>query len=349
MQPDRWRYDGKFLNKPKDFDGTNLEYFQPWYATLRAETVTKWPVWAIIFHKFESQGERRISDEDIKRVMKAHSRSGKARHISEVANELFRILIGVTSGDVQIAILKSGVNDVFNAFRLLIAKGTSRTRAALREIKMKLYSTKRASSVAAYDAAVVEWDANVSNVEVYDSEGEFRLSTPDKFDTYYFVFPIGALDYARCHIDSSSGCDPIEFDEFRTKMGTYIHRLVREGKTNQAPVAQVLRDELCNVALLEQDDADSIMNQEGVDSSMLMLAAFKGAKGEARGKGKGDNDKKFCWNCGKTGHFANKCIEPLSGQGKGQGPYRQRRKGWKGKRVHQDSPRLVFSHQFENA
>ena len=209
--------------------------------------ITNWPVWIPILDKLESQGERRASDDDIKRVVKMHARVGKARWIIEVANELFRTLTGVTSGDVQISILKSRVSDVFNAFRRVIAKGKSRVCAALREIKMKLYSTKRASSAAAYDVAVAEWDANVSRLESYDSEEEFKLFTPDKLDTHYLVLPAEALDHARSHIDSSSGCDPIGFDEFRTKMETYIHRLVREAKASQAPVGQALRDELCKL------------------------------------------------------------------------------------------------------
>ena len=98
------------------------------------------------------------------------------------------------------SILKSGVADVFNAFRRFIAKGKSRTRAALRENKMKLYNITRATSAANYDAAVAEWDANVSKLESYDTDGESRLSTPDKFDTCYLVLPTEALDYARSHI-----------------------------------------------------------------------------------------------------------------------------------------------------
>ena len=319
---DRWRYDGKFLNKPKDFDGSNLEYFQPWYAMLRAEMITNWPTWSFILDKFEAQGERRISDEDIKRTMKMHAKLGARRPLAEVANEMFRILTGVTSGDVQIAVLKSGVSDIFNAFRRLLAKGKSRTRAALREIKMKLYSTRRATSAAHYDAVVAEWDANVSKLEAYDPEGECKFSTLDKLDTYYLVLPTEALDHARSHIDASSGCDPIDFDEFRTKMETYIHRLVREGRSNQSRVSQVLKDELCKIGLLDQHDADTIMNQEGSDSSLLILAALKGAKGKGKGKGKG-NENKLCWNCGKLGHFANRCLEPLS--------EKNQKKGEKGK------------------
>lgn len=212
-----------------------------------------------------------------------------------MANELFRILIGVTSGEVQVSILKSAVSDVVNAARRLIAKGKSRTRAALREIKMKLHSTKRATSAAGYDAAVAEWDANVSKLEAYDADGEFRLSTPDRLDTYYLVFPTEAFECARSHIDSSSGCDPIEFEEFRTKMQTYIHRFVREGKSNQSLVAQVLKEELCKIGLLDQNDAEELMNERGFDSSLLFLASLKGAKGKSKGKGgKGPMKEKEC-------------------------------------------------------
>ena len=257
--------------------------------------ITNWPTWSAILDKLESQGERRVSDEDIKRTMKSHAKTpGARRPIFAVANELFRIPTGVTSGEVQIVILKSGVGDVFHAFRRLIAKGKSRTRAALREVKMKLYSTKRAASAASYDAAVAEWDANASKLEVYDAEGEFKLATPDKLDIYYLVLPTEALGYARSHIDASSGCDPIGFDEFRTKMETYIHRLVREGRSSQSPVSQVLKEELCKIGLLDYNDAGDIMNQEGSDSSLLIFAALKGARGMSKGNGKGSNDNKLC-------------------------------------------------------
>ena len=119
----------------------------------------------------------------------------------------------------------------------------------------------------------------------------------DELDTYYLVLPIEALDYARSHIDASSGCDPIEFHEFRIKMETYIHRQVREGRTNQSPVAQVLKEELCKIGFLEQGDAEEIMNRDGTDSFLLILAALKGAKGKSKGKGKSNVDSALCWNC----------------------------------------------------
>ena len=98
---------------------------------------------------------------------------------------------------------------------------------------MNLHTIKRATRAAGYDAAVAEWDANISKLEVYDADGEFKLSTPDRLDTYYPVLPVEALDHVRSHIDASSGCDPIGFDEFRAKMKIYTHKLVREGEPTQ--------------------------------------------------------------------------------------------------------------------
>ena len=35
----KWKCDAKFPKKPNDYDGINLEYFQPWYSMLRVEVV----------------------------------------------------------------------------------------------------------------------------------------------------------------------------------------------------------------------------------------------------------------------------------------------------------------------
>ena len=58
----------------------------------RAEVVTNWPVWFPILDNFESQGERRISDEDNQRTIKGNGKAGGNRSLAEVSNELFRIL-----------------------------------------------------------------------------------------------------------------------------------------------------------------------------------------------------------------------------------------------------------------
>ena len=93
----------------KDFDGSNLEEFLPWYAMLRADVTTNWPMWGSILDKWEVQGERGVNDDDIEAAMESHSKTGgRSRPACEVANAFFRIFAGEVPGEVQIAILKSG-------------------------------------------------------------------------------------------------------------------------------------------------------------------------------------------------------------------------------------------------
>lgn len=73
------------------------------------------------------------------------------------------------------------------------------------------------------------------------------------------------------------------------------------------------------------------MNQEGSGSSLPISAALKGAKSKSRGKGKGSPEGKFCRNCGKLGHVANKCLEPPIGKAQGKGGSGKGGKDGKGK------------------
>ena len=66
--------------------------------------------------------------------------------------------------------------------------------------------------------------------------------------------------------------------------------------------------------MLENEDVERRMNQGGEGSSLLLLAALKGAKGKSNGKGTGPNGGKgLCWNRGKVCHVADKRPDPPNG------------------------------------
>ena len=104
---ERWEYDVQFLNKPKDYDGTNLEYFQAWYSMFRVEMVTDLNKWGPIFDVLEEHGEKRVHNDAIKIVIENKQARGGKKSIVDVSGEFSRIFTGVTAGEVQVSILKS--------------------------------------------------------------------------------------------------------------------------------------------------------------------------------------------------------------------------------------------------
>ena len=89
--------------------------------------LTNWNTWGPILDVLEAHGEKRTHDDAIKIAMEHKKATGGKRRVDKIANELFRILIGVAAGEMQMSILKSGVSGKSNSFKRFIAKGTSRT------------------------------------------------------------------------------------------------------------------------------------------------------------------------------------------------------------------------------
>ena len=105
----------------------------------------------------------------------------------ELVNESFWVQTEVAPGGVPITILKFGFNYVFNAFRVPLATGTSRTSVVLSEIPMEPYTITSATGAAGYDAVVVGWDLDTSKLEAYEADGELTVLIPDRFDIHYLV------------------------------------------------------------------------------------------------------------------------------------------------------------------
>ena len=111
------------------------------------------------------------------------------KSVDKVDNESPRIWAGVTSGEVQISIPKAIVIGVLNAFRRLMIKGESRTRAAVREIRVNIFNPHKARNIIEFEPAVAEWESNVVKLEPHDLEGQFNMSDVDGLDTYCQLFP----------------------------------------------------------------------------------------------------------------------------------------------------------------
>ena len=70
-----------------------------------------------------------------------------------------------------------------------MAKGKSRTGAAVREISMKIFNPRKVANISEYDPAVAEWEPNVSKLEAYGPFRRFNMSDVDGLDTYYQLLP----------------------------------------------------------------------------------------------------------------------------------------------------------------
>ena len=152
-------------------------------------------------------------------IMEVLTNSRSNRTMSQVRNELFRILKGMTIGDAQTSIVQGITRNVFDVFRRLVSKGKSRTKAAVRELRQKIIAPRQAKNIADYDVVVAEWDVNLAKLVAYRGQDVFPAQE-EFLEFYYHIFPTEVLTFAQLKIDES--IEPDGFREEREK-NIYIY------------------------------------------------------------------------------------------------------------------------------
>lgn len=198
---------------------------------LKSEMISKWDAWERVLDTLEKSSESKVDMGQIAVAIGSNDKPATEAKIRKVANELFRIISGMTSGSAKNAVVQAGQHGIVNALRRMIAKGKSRTSAAIRELKQRVNNPTKVSNLTAYEGAVTEWNSNVE--QLISNAGQQSVpKSKGLIDTYMELIPPEAKQYALIHIDHED--DP---EKFRADVETHINRLIRDSAcANTAPI-----------------------------------------------------------------------------------------------------------------